>query len=60
MPKQEFDDWRQIAASVVTLKPANGGHGKTGQGRWPGLGCFTLHTPQEASLFLCASCADRI
>jgi hypothetical protein len=27
-------------ASVVTLKPANGGQGKTGQREWPGLCCF--------------------
>src|SRR5215472_15158665 len=43
--------------SVATLKPANGGQGKTGQRRWPGLSCFTLHTPQKASWFLCASSA---
>ena len=26
--------------SVVTSKPANGGHGKTGQRRWPGTRLF--------------------
>lgn len=28
------------ATSVVTSKPANGGHGKTGQRRWPGTRLF--------------------
>jgi hypothetical protein len=46
--------------SVVTLKPANGGRGKTGQREWPGLCCFTLPNPVSASLILCANCAGRI
>jgi len=37
---------------VVRAKPANEDD--------PGLGCFTLSTLQVASLFLCASSADRI
>jgi len=33
-----LQDW--IPSSVVTLKPANDGQGKTGQREWPGLCCF--------------------
>ena len=29
-----------VIASVVTSKPANGGHGKTGQRSWPGTRLF--------------------
>jgi len=47
-------------ASAVTLKPANGGQGKTGQRKWPGLGCSTLQPPVEASPFLYANSEDRI
>jgi len=43
---------RQNRPTVAMAKPANG-HG-------PGLGCFTLQSPPPASLFLCASCVDRI
>jgi hypothetical protein len=46
-----------VTPSVVTLKPANGGQGKTGQRRWPGLCCSTLQTPLLA---LCANSADHI
>jgi hypothetical protein len=36
----EAPDIRPLSASVVTSKPANGGHGKTGQRRWPGTRLF--------------------
>jgi hypothetical protein len=49
-----------LVASVVTLKPANGGQGKTGQREWPRPVLFTPPTPVGASLFLCANCAGRI
>jgi hypothetical protein len=32
--------FQRMWASVVTLKPANGGQGKTGQRRWPGTSLF--------------------
>jgi hypothetical protein len=42
----------QNRPTVAMAKPANGDG--------PGLGCFTLQSPPPASLFLCASCVDRI
>jgi len=51
---------REKVPSGVTLKPANGGQGKTGQRKGRGLSCFTLSPPGEASLFLCANSADHI
>ena len=39
--------------SVATLKPANGGQGKTGQRRWPGLSCFyPAHSPEGKFVFV--------
>ena len=51
---------RTLHASVATLKPANGGRGKTGQRKWPGLRCFNLSALVVASPFLFASFAGRI
>jgi len=50
-----------FSTSVVTSKAAMRGQLKTGHARKPsGTDCSTLPPVEEASLFLCASFADRI